>query len=724
MSVIFQIIIIIATLEEKYNITMLKTYYKKEKNKDNSNINEEKELTLSNKEEENLEEKPITVHFQKTEEKYYHPTYKSDDNLIDNYDADYDNATNFNYSPNKAIYQKIDETPYKSLKEEYNKRKDIRKKEEDEKKEKLAHQIKTTLDEELLKYDSKFVKAVYIFLSSLVCKVEIRMISDEDDKKVDTEKENNFKFISHNIAKELIRLKNKSVTLSNIVKKKKSKKEEKNIENNLDEDLVIDEDENVDDTGDKISFFIRPHLCFHLSEHTKTFFIENVDRSHAYSKYSSLVLFSDYCVFEMMYNMRYINKSKIKKKLSEIDLYYLQIINFLLILLENALLMYHYYKGASSSREEYDILDPEIMNKRFPDILITIFVKFGFNGIVFFIWFYCQFIIVYIRNIICSGLGNFIFRKAEESAQNINNPIMIEFFQNNGSLFKAMNLINKNLNFFYKIKIVLFDSILANLEINIFIFSFFLDLLFIFFGSPILLSIETILIVGIFPSLLNIFRAFGAKFSTLITCLLFTYCIIYIYNWLSIFYLRNTFDFGEVFEYTSESYINEPFCHSSFQCLLVLISYGTRSGGGIADNLPVVSFKNDYNMFIARFFYDMSFYIIVIMIMGNVTFGLIVDSFGALRDETYSYENDKENKCFICQISRDGCLLKSINFESHINNIHNVWNYVDFLCYLHLYDPNNFTRVEGYVWDKLIEKDFAWLPIDKDEAEGDDEEGD
>ena len=117
----------------------------------------------------------------------------------------------------------------------------------------------------------------------------------------------------------------------------------------------------------------------------------------------------------------------------------------------------------------------------------------------------------------------------------------------------------------------------------------------------------------------------------------------------------------------------------------------------------------------------MTFYIFVIMIMGNITFGLIVDSFGSLRDETYNYENDKENKCFICQISRDRCLLKSIDFDSHVNYTHNIWNYVDFLCYLHLYDPNNFTRVEGFVWDKLSEKDFGWIPKDNDEEE--DEEG-
>ena len=120
----------------------------------------------------------------------------------------------------------------------------------------------------------------------------------------------------------------------------------------------------------------------------------------------------------------------------------------------------------------------------------------------------------------------------------------------------------------------------------------------------------------------------------------------------------------------------------------------------------------------------MTFFIFVSTIMGNVTFGIIVDTFGELRDETYNYENDKKNICFICQLSRDGCLLKNIDFDSHINNDHNIWNYVDFLCNLHLYDPNNFSRIEGYVWDKLSENDFGWIPLDTDEAEGDDEEGD
>ena len=727
MGVIFQISLILITLEDIYKITTLKDFFKNEKpleskknitfdNDEDSNSNSTKESKDENEEEILKDNSKITAPLTTTRREdtnYYRPdTYRSNDNII-YIDTNELNASNLNYSPNKPVFQEANDFPYTHLKEDYIKRKNKKLKKEKERKELLTKKKIMRLDEENLSLDSIFVKAIYLFLCSIICKVEIKMLSNEENKKVNDEKEKHFKFLSNKLSKDLIQIKNKQ--LSDI--------EEDNNEKNKNElKMNFEEDEEMGSNDIKISFFIRPHLSFYLSEQTKHYFINNVNRDHVFDKYSSLISFSDYCIFEMMYNKRYIN-SKIKKKLSEIDLYYIQIINFFLIILENALLMYHYFRNSTLGQEEYDVIDPNILNKRFYEVSIIIFAKMCLIGLVFFIWFYSKFIITYQRNIISKGEGNFIFRKLGEHYQNINNSTTVNFFKNNGSLFEMMGLINKNLNIFMKIKTAVFDTILANLEINIFVFSFILNLLFFSFGNPIYLSIETIFIVGIFPSLLNIFKAFTEKFASLISCLLFTYLMVYLYNWLSIFYVRNAIDFGKVMEYKSGQFIYEPFCHSSIQCFLVLINYGARSGGGIGDRLPVVSYKNDTNMFIARFFYDMTFYILIIMIMGNVTFGLIVDSFGALRNKTYSYENDKENICFICQLSRDGCLLKNINFNNHVNNEHNIWNYVDFLIYLHLYDANNFSRVESFVWDKLIENDYGWIPINNDEG-GEDEDAD
>ena len=40
----------------------------------------------------------------------------------------------------------------------------------------------------------------------------------------------------------------------------------------------------------------------------------------------------------------------------------------------------------------------------------------------------------------------------------------------------------------------------------------------------------------------------------------------------------------------------------------------------------------------------------------------IIDTFGELRNKNAENTNDKENICFICQISRDQCLIKNIDF--------------------------------------------------------------
>ena len=716
MSVIFQICLILITLEDVYKISTLKDYFKNEKTINNkNNINEEEEDSNSTKEskEENNndifkqnpnETIPIPTSIRENTNYYRPETYRSNNNLIEELYLDTNdiNASNLNFSPNKPVFQEANDFPYTHLKDSYKKRKNTIINEKKEKKKKSKRKEK--LDEENLNLDSVFVKAIYLFLCTIISKVEVKMVSKEENNNINNEKNENIIFISNKISKELIRLKNNQFSLID---------NENN--NNDDNDFEqISEDKEIEKEN-KVSYFIRPHLSFHLSEQTKNYFLNNVDRSHVFDKFSSLISFSDYCIFEMMYNMRYINKSIIIKKLSEIDLYYIQIINFILIILENSSLMYHYYRSNSLRKEDYDVVPQSILNKRFIDIFIIIIAKLIIIGFVFFIWFYTKFILTYQRNIIFKGEGNFIFRKLGENTQNINHVKMISFFQNDGSLLDAMELINKDLSILKKITIILFDTILSNLEINIFVFSFLLNILFLAIGNPLFLSIETIFIVGIFPSLLNIFRAFTAKFSSLITCLCFTYLIIYIYNWFALFYLRDNFKFEEVLQYQSENFILESFCHSSIQCYLSLINYGTRSGGGIGDVLPVVSYKNDTNMFISRFFFDMTFYILVVMIMGNITFGLIVDSFGALRDETYQYEKDKEDICFICQLSRDGCLFENINFDNHINNEHNIWNYVDFLCYLHLYDSNNFSRIERYVWDKLIEKDYGWIPIKNDE---------
>jgi hypothetical protein len=142
-----------------------------------------------------------------------------------------------------------------------------------------------------------------------------------------------------------------------------------------------------------------------------------------------------------------------------------------------------------------------------------------------------------------------------------------------------------------------------------------------------------------------------------------------------------------------------------------LIDYGVRSGGGIGDMIPKVSPKYSFSYFIGRFFYNMAFFILIVLIQGNIFLGIIVDTFAALRDKNAAIAEDKKNVCFICQMDRNQSLNKNIDFDRHTKHDHNMWNYVYFLAYLHINNPNDFNGLQNYVWKKLNYKDISWVPL-------------
>ena len=50
--------------------------------------------------------------------------------------------------------------------------------------------------------------------------------------------------------------------------------------------------------------------------------------------------------------------------------------------------------------------------------------------------------------------------------------------------------------------------------------------------------------------------------------------------------------------------------------------------------------------------FDFSFNFILVIIMINIVSGLIIDTFGALRDQDQEKNRDKKSNCFICGLKR------------------------------------------------------------------------
>ena len=134
------------------------------------------------------------------------------------------------------------------------------------------------------------------------------------------------------------------------------------------------------------------------------------------------------------------------------------------------------------------------------------------------------------------------------------------------------------------------------------------------------------------------------------------------------------------------------------------MSRGSLANGGISNEIGGISYKADAGVFVGRFFFDVLFFLLISLYIGKMFLSFIIDTFGELRSDNAENTNDKENVCFICQIGRDECLMKNIDFDSHIKYVHNMWNYVYYLNYLYVNNPFNFNWIGISVFIIIILK--------------------
>jgi len=135
-------------------------------------------------------------------------------------------------------------------------------------------------------------------------------------------------------------------------------------------------------------------------------------------------------------------------------------------------------------------------------------------------------------------------------------------------------------------------------------------------------------------------------------------------------------------------------------------------GGGIGDISPRVSFKfSDKRTYFVKLIWDNLFHIIVNLILGNIFFGVIVDTFNELRDQKDQKNRDEMNKCYICNRDRFDNTFDD-DFDFHRNIKHKIFNYIYFIPYLLKKNPQEFTRAEQYVWRQINMRTLFWFPAD------------
>lgn len=145
--------------------------------------------------------------------------------------------------------------------------------------------------------------------------------------------------------------------------------------------------------------------------------------------------------------------------------------------------------------------------------------------------------------------------------------------------------------------------------------------------------------------------------------------------------------------------VGENNCISMFQCFVTMLDKGLRFGGGIGDVTEPIHYNNAREKYWFKLVHDASFHIIVKVILLNVLFGIIIDTFAQMRDEEAKKVNDQINVCFICNFDRMQ-FDKSGGLRKHITDDHNLWNYVYYMVHLESKDRSDHTGVESYILDK------------------------
>uniref|UniRef100_A0A3Q2C736 Ion transport domain-containing protein n=1 Tax=Cyprinodon variegatus TaxID=28743 RepID=A0A3Q2C736_CYPVA len=152
----------------------------------------------------------------------------------------------------------------------------------------------------------------------------------------------------------------------------------------------------------------------------------------------------------------------------------------------------------------------------------------------------------------------------------------------------------------------------------------------------------------------------------------------------------------------------ERACDTLLMCIVTVLNHGLRNGGGVGDVLRRPS-KNE-PLFPARVVYDLLFYFIVIIIVLNLIFGVIIDTFADLRSEKQKKEEILKTTCFICGLERDKFDNKTVSFEEHIKMEHNIWNYLYFIVLVREKNHTDYTGPESYVAHMIKEKNLEWFP--------------
>lgn len=140
------------------------------------------------------------------------------------------------------------------------------------------------------------------------------------------------------------------------------------------------------------------------------------------------------------------------------------------------------------------------------------------------------------------------------------------------------------------------------------------------------------------------------------------------------------------------------------------MNMGLRNGGGLADSMEPYVYGED-SKFPLKLVFDLSYFIFINTIILNIVFGVIIDTFGDMRDEAFRRQEILDNTCLVCLNQKQDMESEGFYFGNHVRVLHRIWDYVDYVVYLRSKNKADLSYVEEEALKSYQKKSAEWLPV-------------
>jgi Ion transport protein len=183
-------------------------------------------------------------------------------------------------------------------------------------------------------------------------------------------------------------------------------------------------------------------------------------------------------------------------------------------------------------------------------------------------------------------------------------------------------------------------------------------------------TLHLLLYINISDSAMYIIKAVTGKIKILFNTLLVAVFLLYSYSSIAANYFSDKYDIQDI-----------DVCSSLASCFFYTFTFGLRNGGGIGDSMNPYKYGQD-GKFGSKLIYDVTFFMFINIIILNIVFGVIIDTFGDMRDEAYKRNEIISRKCLVCLNEKQAIEEFGYNFNYHTNNYHNIWVYAEYIWYV------------------------------------------